>query len=150
MSKINLIKQELQKSTYADLVTAQDYTQLADVLNQKPLIDNPEPQSDIYQPVTILELFQAVTSAEGLNIYQAGIKPDIDHAVETKARNNLLALLEIAKQLISEESATNIENLMARTIPDPSYQSQILGRSIAEVGGYFPVTNSDIQAALND
>jgi hypothetical protein len=148
--KIDIIAQELEKSEYTNLVAAQDYPGLAQQLNQKPLIDNPTSQADIPKPITILELFNCVTHQEGLEIYKIpNLKPDIDHAIANNLRQNLAALLAIVSQLISEESSGKIQALLSDEIPDPSYQSQVLGQSRAEELGIYPVTNEDIQSALN-
>jgi hypothetical protein len=148
--KIDIIAQELEKPEYSSLAAAQDYPGLSQQLNQKPLINNPTPQADIPKPITILELFNCVTPQEGLEIYKIpNLKPDIDHAIANSLRQNLAALLAIVSQLISEESSGKIQALLSEEIPDPSYQPQISGQSRAEELGIYPVTNEDIQSALN-
>lgn len=148
--KIDILAQELEKTEYADLVAAQNYPAIAARLNQKPLIDNPTPQGKIPKPINILDLFRCVTPQEGLEIYKIpNLKPDIDHAIAGNLRDNLTALLAIASEVISVESATKIQALLNEEISDPNHQSQILGQSRAEELDIYPVADEDVQAALN-
>jgi hypothetical protein len=148
--EVDILAEELKKTEYADLVSVQNYPGIVKRLNQKPLIDNPVTQENIPKPITILDLFSCVTAQEGLEIYKIpNLKPDIDHAITNNMRDNLTALLAITSQLISTESATKIQALLNEEIPDPSYQDQVLGQSRSEELGIYPVTNEDIQKALN-
>lgn len=149
-NRINILKTELQKSTYADLIVQQNYPAIASILNNAPLIPNPLQQSMIWNCPSILELFAAITPNEALQIYQIpNFVADIRMAIDQSAKDSLFAYLEMAKTLISETSRNKLENLLGMEQPDPNYQPQILGRSIAETLGIYPVSESEIQEALN-
>jgi hypothetical protein len=146
---LELLKIELGKPEYLELVTAEDYPGLVNILNNKPLIDNPEPQQVISKPVTIIDLWQQITPQEGLEIYKiSNLKPDIDNAIATNNLNNLQILLAIASQIISAESTQKLQALLLQTIPDPNYKSQMQGESVAEKLGFL-IGEAEIQSALN-
>lgn len=150
MNKIEIIKTELQKPEYQELIIKQDYPRLAEILNKKPLIDNPESQKTISKPITTIGLWQQITPQEGLEIYKIpALKPDINEAVASGDRQSLQALLAIASQILSPESVAKIQTLFSQKIPDPSYKARIQGESVAESLGLGFVREDEIQAALN-
>lgn len=150
MNRIEIIKQELEKPEYLDLMEKQDYPALANMLNQKSTISNPEPQVQIPKPITTIDLWQRITPQEGLEIYKISkLKADIDAAIASNNRTSLAALFAITSQLISQTSKEKIESLLAETIPDPNYKSEIEGESIAEKLGLELVREDEIQSALN-
>jgi hypothetical protein len=150
MSRIEIIKQELEKPEYADLVTAQNYPAIALLMNAKPSISNPEPQQNIPKPLNILSLWQQITPQEALEVYKIpDLKSNIENAVDLNKRDSLEALIAIASLLVSEESKNKINALLAETIPDPNYKPFIEGQSIAQELGLELVFDFEIQAALN-
>jgi hypothetical protein len=150
MNRIEIIKQELEKDKYSELIAKQNYPAIALLLNQKPQTDNPEPQKNIPKPLKILDLWQQITPEEGLEIYKIpDLKANIENAVDLNKRDSLEALIAIASLLVSEESKTKINALLAETIPDPNYKPFIVGESIAEELGLELVFDFEIQAALN-
>jgi hypothetical protein len=150
MSRIEIIQQELEKTKYAELVAAQDYPGIALLLNEKSLIKNPEPQQDIPKPLQILDLWKQITTQEGLEIYKIpDLKANIENAVDLNKRDSLEALIAIASQLVSTESKSKIQTLLAETIPDPNYKPIIEGESIAQELGLNVVYDYEIQSALN-
>lgn len=151
MTGLNIIKSELEKPDYADLVKAQDYQGIADNLNDRPLIPNPVPQSHVDKLPTILELFGAIAPAEAIEIYKLpGLVSDIRTAAETKDKAALLAYLTIVSSLLSQKSKDAIAALLAQTELDPSYQSQVSAQSIAETLGIDPVTPGQIQFVIGN
>ena len=150
MNRIETIRQELKNSKYLQLVTSQDYPALAFALNEKPLIKNPQPQKEIPKPITIMDLWINITPQEGLELYEIpGLKNDVEGAIASNNRNSLMALTAIAAQVISAESVKKIQALLAETILDPNYKTQVEGESLAEQFGLGFVEETEIQSALN-
>jgi len=147
---ITILKTELANSQYQALVQAQDYPGLASQLNNRPLIANPTPQTAIPKIPGILDLFNAVTPAEAISIYQIpGLVQDIRNAITNGTLQDLQAYLTIAGGMLSANSKTAVSALLAQTQPDPNYQTQISSPSRAEVLGIYPVTPAQVQEALN-
>lgn len=148
MSRIELIREEIGtplKTKYA----GKTYAEIATLLNQKTAIPNPTPCPQIPQPMILQEAVSQLTPQEKLVIYQNNLKPDIDDAIQYNKTDNLAALLDVVKLLISSESANKIQVLLARKINDPMWQPIIYTASIAETGGYPNVTSQEVQQALN-
>ncbi|MBN3946424.1 MAG: hypothetical protein HWQ38_08000 [Nostoc sp. NMS7] len=149
MAGLNIIKTELAKTDYTDLVKAKDYQGIADNLNNRPLIPNPVPQATVDKIPTILELFGAIAPAEAIEIYKLpGLVADIRTAAETKNKAALQAYLAIVSSLLSQQSKDAITALLAQTQLDPSYQPQITSLSTAEKLGIYPVIPAQIQSAI--
>jgi hypothetical protein len=153
MNKIERLTQELQLSQYQELVQSQNYPAIAQLLNNRPLINNPEAQQTVLKRWHLTELFVAAQTSpqEAGAIYQAGLKQDIEFSLNNNLRENLSALLSIATamNLLSSQSANNIQNCLNQTELDPTYKAQIQGVSRAEELNIYPVYDYDIQAALN-
>lgn len=150
MNRIEIIKQELKDSKYLQLVKLQNYPALTSALNHKPLITNPQPQKEISEPITMMKLWMNITPQEGLELYRIpGLKNDVEEAIASNNRAGLMALVAIAAQIISEASAKKIQTLLAETMLDPNYKTQVEGESIAEQLGLEFVEEAEIQFALN-
>lgn len=148
MNKIEIIKQELEKEEYKELIEKQDYPAIASYINNKPLTDNPLPVEKIPKPITLLELFERITPQEALGIYRDGLKKDIENAVLSNNRTSLQLLFAIASLSLSPSSAVNVQNLLAQEVDDPNYSAQIKGQSIANLLSIDDVTDIEIQGIL--
>lgn len=149
-NKIEILRVELAKPEYDDLVAAQNYPAIAQLLNNKPLIPNPTPQETVWKCPTILELFGAITPTEAVELYKIpGLIADIRTSIDLRNKPNLEAYFSMVQSLVSPTSATNLQALLNATELDHSYQSQILGVSRAEELGIYPVSEVDVQGALN-
>jgi hypothetical protein len=150
MTNIDILKTELEAKQYADLVTAQNYPEIAALLNLKPLIDNPVPQQKVPKQLTLVDLFQAIAPKEALEIIKI---PDflnrVENSINSNDRISTGILLEVVKIFLSESSKSNLGNLLSLTIPDPNWQSQIPGISRSEELGIYPVNEMQVQSALN-
>ena len=150
MTKITIIRDELELSEYSVLVTAQNYPAIASLLNNKPLIDNPVPQEEIPKQLTLVDLFQSITPVEAVDIFKIpGLLDRIEGVVNANDRVNIGILFEIVKTFISQDSKDNLTALLALTEPDPNWQSQIPGLSRAEELNIYPVNEQEVQEALN-
>jgi hypothetical protein len=152
MSKITILQTELESSEYTVLVSNQDYPAIANLLNNKPLIDNPEPQADVPTQLSLLALFEAITPLEGAEFfknYNGSFINRIEQAVNANDRQNIEALFGIVKTFISQESQNNVTALLDLTEPDPNWQPQVLGQSRAEELDIYPVSAQEVQEALN-
>ncbi|MEH2067916.1 MAG: hypothetical protein V7K47_07070 [Nostoc sp.] len=150
MTDIDILRTELQSGQYASLVAAQNYPAIASVLNTKPLISNPAPQGQVPKQLSMENLFEAITPAEGLATFQyPGLLDRIELAVNNNDRPKIGIHFAMVKTFISLSSQTNLINLLAQTEPDPNWQSQIDGVSRAEELGIYPVNEMLVQSALN-
>lgn len=152
INKIEILKTELAKPEYAELVNVeqQNYPAIAQLLNNKPSIPNPVPQEAVWKCPTILELFGAITPTEAIELYKIPwLVADIRTSIDLKNQANLQAYFLMIQALVSAESQANLQALLTATQLDPSYQSQIPGQSKAEELGIYPVNEIDVQGALN-
>jgi HAMP domain-containing protein len=65
-SRIEILRTELANTEYADLVTAQNYPAIANLLNNRPLIPNPDTQTEVPKIPTIEEVATLVKSARSV------------------------------------------------------------------------------------
>lgn len=150
MTKFNIIKEELKKEEYKELIERQDYSAIANYINNKPLIDNPISVEKVPKPITLSELFECITPQEALEIYKNGLKKDIEDATLTNNRTSLQLLFAISNISLSSNSAANVQNLLTQEIDDPNYLSQIKGQSIANLLNISDVVDAEIQGILTD
>lgn len=152
MNKLEKITQELQAPEYAELVEKQDYPAIASKLNQKPLIDNPEPQATVPKMLTTKDadiLFELLSEEEAQAIAMfPNMLERLTSSFSQNDRRMILQSYKIIKSKLTPENQAAIENYLNQTEPDPNYQPQIQGQSRAEVLG-ISVDEHDIQAALN-
>lgn len=149
-NKTEILKTELAKPEYQELVALQNYPAIAQLLNNRQIAPNPTPQSDVWKCPTILEVFAAITPTEAIELYKIpGLVADIRMSLDSKNQANLEAYFLMVQSLISTESQANLQTLLTATEPDPKYQSQILEQSKAEELGIYPVSEIDVQGALN-
>lgn len=150
MNKTEILQQELTNPFYQQMVTEQDYPGIAMILNSNPVSPNPVPQGNVWKCPTILELFGAITPTEAIELYKIpGLVADIRTSIDLKSQTNLEAYFSIIQSLVSAESQTSLQTLLTATEPDPNYRDFILGLSKAEELGIYPVSEIDVQGALN-
>jgi hypothetical protein len=165
MASLNGIKQELtqeQLQIIAAEITKPNYLDISpggicQMLNNKPLIDNPELQGTI-QPSTI------VSSSEVLELISwANLKKTKKNADGAIALEFLIDLGEVDLTQANVTDALNdilgqglidqleVDNLMAKIseISDPDWQAQILGQSKTEelLGDNWVIEGADIRGA---
>lgn len=117
-------------------------------LNDKVLVDNPEPQQQVPQLFTMEEIQECCTPEEKLSIYKIpNFVSDVRNACANKNLFGLYVLLTIISNEISTESYAKLQNLLKRTIPDPTYESKLL-KSPAELAGFGLILVNEVEELL--
>ncbi len=129
-----------------------DYPAIAARLNAPTTIDNPvtEPAT-VPHPPSLKEIYAIIPVAEAAAIYnKPGLSADIRNAIDSGDGEYLQMMLAIVLELgiISQQTATALAMLLARTQPDPAWSAQIAGPSIAQAAGLPTVTAAQVQAVL--
>jgi hypothetical protein len=124
--------------------------ELASKLNDKVLVDNPQPQQQVPFITTLEEALAIVKDDEVLAIAESPVYDKILDALNQNRFdwivNNLTTLKRGGK--LSQESYDAILALLQRTELDPDYQSQIL-ISPAELAGYGVILVSEVEELMN-
>lgn len=139
------------------------YEEIAAWLNERPLINNPEPQVNVPKPLKGVDELFGLIMDEPTTFEQ-----------DMAALGKCAAFLEIGKSFseycdipyggplaevvvllqnpvfgLSNGTAEKVKTRLAEEIPDPNWQAQIEGSSRAQSLGLFPlVTAANIQEAL--
>jgi hypothetical protein len=115
-------------------------------LNDKKLVDNPEPQQQIAVLPSLDEVLAVVTPQEAFNISETRTYDRILEAFNQRNTSNLISYLGVLKggNVLSESSYDKLINLLQKTQLDPSYQSQVL-MSEAELARFDLVLVNEIE-----
>lgn len=131
-----------------------DYEAIAAILNAPTEIDNPVTEApQVPHPPTLKEIYAIIPVAEAAEIYnKPGLSADIRNAIDSGDGEYLQMMLAIVLELgiISQQTATALALLLARTQPDPAWTATIAGPSLAQAAGLGTVTAAQVQAALNE
>lgn len=140
---------ELIAQHCADLT---DYEAIAARLNAPTSIPNPVTEAaQVPHPPTLKEIYAVIPVAEAAAIYnKPGLSADIRNAIDSGDADYLQMMLAIVLELgiISQQTATALALLLARTQPDPAWTAQIAGPSLAAAAGLPVVTAAQVQAVL--
>ena len=125
--------------------------ELASKLNDKVLVDNPQPQQQVPVVPTLEEALAIVKDNEVFEIGETeAYKRILDALNQNRSDwivNNLTTLNRGGK--LSQESFDAILVLFQRTELDPNYQAQVW-LSPAELAGYGVILVSDVDELMND
>jgi hypothetical protein len=151
MNRIEILKTELIKEEYTPLIESQSYDSIANILNERLLIPNPTPQTEVSKIPTIESIAGLVTPQERFAIAETRTYDRILDAVRQNRIDWIIANLQtlLGGGVISQNSYDAIITVLEETELDPNYQPQIPGQSKAESLGIYPVTASQVQEALN-
>ena len=118
-------------------------------LNDKKLVDNPEPQQQIAVLPSLAEVLAVVTPQEAFNISETRTYDRILEAFNQRNTSNIISYLGVLKggNVLSESSYTKLINLLQKTQLDPSYQPKVL-MSDAELAGFSIVLVNEIEELL--
>lgn len=118
-------------------------------LNDKVLVDNPEPQQQVAVLPSLAEVLAVVTPQEAFNISETRTYDRILEAFNQKNISNIIINLGILKSgdILSDSSYTKLINLLQRLQLDPSYQPKVL-MSEAELLGFDLVLVNEIDELL--
>jgi hypothetical protein len=124
--------------------------ELASKLNDKVLVDNPQPQQQVPAITTLEEVSDKVTDTEVFEIGETEAYKRILDALNQNRPDWIVGNLTTLKRggKLSQESYDAILVLLQRTDSDPNYQEQIL-ISPAELAGYEVVLVNEIEELLN-
>jgi hypothetical protein len=119
-------------------------------LNMPGLVDNPAPQGNVPAPVTVTDLLELCKDENEFPIAET---QTYQNAVEAYNSGNKVDAMNyfsvlIKSGLIDEESAQKIQAKLAETIPDPSWQPQVM-MSPAQVAGFGVVTVLDVMDVMD-
>jgi hypothetical protein len=127
-----------------------NYPAIAERLNARTIIDNPQEQGEVLVPLSLTGLFTAVEPAEAFTLIgMPGFIDLLKDSVNSSDREGLGALLLVASAVLSPESQAGVMAKMQETMPDPSWTATIPGPSIAQAAGLGTVTPSQVQGAMN-
>ena len=120
--------------------------ELVSYLNDKVLIDNPQPQQQVPVASTLEEVSAIATDTEVLAIAESPVYDRILNAINQKRLDWIVGNLTTLKRggKLSQASFDAILVLLQKTELDPSYQAQIL-MSPAELAGYGVILFDDVE-----
>ena len=133
-----------------------DYPSIAAWFNDRPIVDNPEPQGQVQKPFSVPELLGLLAEPQDKAVIEQSMTlvkmgNDIADMIGRPNQHTAESLFSFfVGQGLSEASTAAISARMAETIPDPNYQAQIPGLpryETLEING--PVTPEQVQGALN-
>jgi hypothetical protein len=119
-------------------------------LNDKTLVDNPEPQQQIAVLPSLTEVLAAVTPKEAFNISETRTYNRILEAFNQGNTSNIIAYLGVLKggdNVLSESSYDKLISMLQRTQPDPNYHSQVW-MSPAELAGFDVVLVNEVEELM--
>jgi hypothetical protein len=123
---------------------------LTSYLNDKVLVDNPQPRQQVPVITTLEEVSDKVTDTEVFSIGETEAYKRILDAINQNRPDWIVGNLTTLKRggKLSQESYDVILALLQRTDLDPDYQSQIL-ISPAELAGYGVILVSEVEELMN-
>ncbi len=138
----------------------QNYPGIAAVLNAPTTIDNPTPQGTVPRSISLTDVFGVIASlpngaAEMAKLqklpdwaYNGGVAAMAERN-ETSITNWLTTISAVVgfESTTSQAMAVAKAQLLAATVPDPSWTATIAGPSLAASAGLGTVTAANVQAA---
>ena len=124
--------------------------ELTGKLNDKVLVNNPEPQQQIAVFPTLQEVLALVTPQESFNISETRTYDRILEAFNQGNISNMITYLGILKggdNVLSESSYNKLISMLQRTQPDPNYQPKVL-MSPAELAGFGIVLVNEVEELI--
>jgi len=120
--------------------------ELTSKLNDKTLVDNPQPQQQVPISTTLEEVCNVITDSEVFEIGETQAYKRILDAVNQNRPDWIIGNLTTLKRggKLNQQSYDAILALLQRTQPDSNYQAQIL-ISPVELAGYGAISVSDVE-----
>jgi hypothetical protein len=124
--------------------------ELVSKLNDKVLVNNPQPQQQVPVITTLEEVSDKVTDTEVFAIGETEAYKRILDAINQNRPDWIVGNLTTLKRggKLSQESYDAILVLLQRTELDPNYQAQIL-ISPAELAGFGVILVSEVEELMN-
>lgn len=140
------LRNDPKKRGYAALMDAQEYTAIAALLNDRPMVDNLEEQPAVWKLISWDEFLEALDPADVLVVYSYGrLSDDIQSALSANNRTILGAYWRGLKTVLSAESVAAVQAEMQETEPDPNWSATVLGKSRAMTLELPRVAGADVQ-----
>ncbi len=148
------LKTEINQPTYADIRESQNYPAIAAQLNARISISNPSPQQQTPKRLTLAGIFAVIATAAPADVAKLAAIPGwiverVETALAANDRATMQNYLAIVSTGLSSASKAALQQLLAETEADPSWQATVAGQSRAEELGLGVVTASDVQRVLN-
>ena len=123
--------------------------ELAAKLNDKILVDNPEPQNTVPLLPTLEQALAVLTPKERFQITETWTYDRILQAINQQDWQLVIVSLSILKDgnVLSQESCDKLIKLLQQTQPDPNYQAQIW-LSTVELAGFDVVLVNEIEELI--
>jgi hypothetical protein len=138
---------ELAKPEYADLIANQRYQELAAMLNEKPLVDNPTPPQQVDKRISVDDFVKALKPQEVVTVYQnSALAQAYTQSLQMNDRKLTKSLWRGMKTLVSPETQAAIEAMQDAKESDPAHQAKIAGQSVADGLGVGRLTPADLQS----
>lgn len=138
---------ELEKPEYAEMMAAQNYRGVADMLNAPTFTENTEPPTHLPRRISVEDFVTAIKPGERVTVFQnKGLIDEYKAALAANNRRYSRKLWAGIKTLVSAESVAAVDALLDAQEPDPNYVTQIPGPSIAGALGLPLITPEDVQA----
>ena len=149
-----ILKNELSKEKYKLLKDSQNYEEIAKLLNESKLIDNPTQQSFVPKRFTLSSIFAEIAKVSPSDVLKLGdiagwVIDGTKTALESNNRNEMANYLAICSGKLSAESKAKLQSLLLETEVDPNWQSKISTRSISQELGLGFVSKVDVQTVIN-
>ena len=135
-----------------------DYVGAAVLINAIPMVQNTEPQQQIPVAPTLQDVLGLVTPQERFAIGETKAYDRILEAVSLNrfewVIDNLTTLLADGEGILSQASYDNLlaalNNPNPQTIPDPTYQELVPGRSLAQENGLIGINAGQVMLAWSE
>jgi hypothetical protein len=124
--------------------------ELTGKLNDKVLVNNPEPQQQIAVLPTLQQVLAVVTKEEAFKISETLTYSRVLEAFNQGNISNIIAYLGVLKggdNVLSEDSYNKLIVLLQKTQLDPNYQSQVW-MSPAELAGFGMVLVNEVEELI--
>jgi hypothetical protein len=129
-----------------------NYSQIAEWFNFALMIDNPDPQSQVPDPVTIPELLTLTSPERAVTLTAIPMYRDAIKSYNTGAFEDALAYINVLHQskTITDEEYRAVIKELSKTIPNPYYQEQVASSPrYLEYGFTSPITAEQVQGWFN-
>lgn len=145
--QMQVLIQELGKPDYSELLQAQDYAGIVDVLNAQASVPNPEQQTNTPKRISWSEFITALEPADVVVLYSYTWVGDLRSAITENDRTIAAAIWRGLTTVITAASRTAVLAKLNATEPNPDWTPTVLEPSIAMTLGLPFVTMDDVQSA---
>lgn len=138
----------LSTPNLADETRAGHYEWVANRLNERPMVDNPEGYTMVPKPFTLVDIFAVLEDtdrAKMLQVVPGWFIERVDRAIAENDRNAIVVHFQMMQGVLGAASKTAIDALLKSKVRDPDWQAKVPGKSLAMAAGLPKVKPSDVQ-----